>query len=106
MGYSCGYEDGKRAQAMWKDTPTARKQHRCWMCGDPIEPGEQYVSRVRLLDGEISCCKQHEECDDQALFLWGLNYAWDGPVGFGEAWAHAWGGEKAVDDLRARRTAE
>ena len=45
-------------------TPTARKQHLCCECRQPIEVGSQYVYTVGKWDGEIDTVKQCLSCSD------------------------------------------
>lgn len=42
-------------------TVTARKRHRCYWCGEWIEPGDKYVTWTCFDDGP-SVCKVHPEC--------------------------------------------
>lgn len=42
----------------------ARKPHRCISCGEPVNPGEQYM-RWRCYDGgDAGTMKMHSECYD------------------------------------------
>ena len=46
------------------ETHTARKQHRCDSCGEPVLPGDTY-RRWRCYDGgEAGTVKMHPECHD------------------------------------------
>lgn len=41
---------------------TAKKQHRCVWCGEPIERGEKYHYCVYRFDGVFNADKIHPEC--------------------------------------------
>lgn len=41
---------------------TARKQHKCFACGDPIEAGERYVRWSGVFDGSFFSSAEHETC--------------------------------------------
>ncbi len=54
---------------MNEDDPTpsarprrARKQHQCIWCGEPIEPGEDYMLEETLQYASIQARKWHPEC--------------------------------------------
>lgn len=40
----------------------ARKQHTCWWCGDPIEPGETYRRWLWKDRGDVEAVKVHDDC--------------------------------------------
>ena len=42
--------------------PKARKRHRCYLCGEPIEVGEVHVSQVSKIEWELVASRFHEEC--------------------------------------------
>lgn len=44
-------------------TVKARKRHRCYLCGQPIEPGETYVRHSAADYGKAHSWSQHPECD-------------------------------------------
>lgn len=41
---------------------TARKEHRCVLCPDPIRPGSRYVRTVSIEDGRFACDRRHYFC--------------------------------------------
>lgn len=43
-------------------TPTARKEHKCDLCGRPIMPGEKYVRYAGKADGYMFDTKNHTYC--------------------------------------------
>lgn len=43
-------------------TVTAKVQHRCTSCGEPIEAGEQYKKWASFDDGSAFINKMHPEC--------------------------------------------
>lgn len=43
--------------------PKARKHHRCWLCGLPIEIGHLHIKYVGVYDGEFASTRSHMECD-------------------------------------------
>lgn len=50
---------------------TARKEHRCSLCCEPINPGDRYY-RQHCADGEFRWSfKAHDECESAAR--WGCN---------------------------------
>lgn len=59
---------------------TARKQHDCWWCAEPILKGQRYARWTWAEDGVLSMVKCHLECRD----------AW-------RRLAHEEGGESYVD---------
>ena len=42
----------------------ARKQHQCFLCGEPIVAGEQYYRRTGTWEGFFSSIVMHPECKD------------------------------------------
>ena len=44
--------------------PTARKQHKCIWCGQPIEVGEKHRHERSIYDGQFQDQRWHPECDD------------------------------------------
>jgi len=42
-----------------RNTPKARKKHRCEVCGWPIEPGETYERAVTFDGGDVLTWKSH-----------------------------------------------
>ena len=42
--------------------PTARKEHKCFLCGKPIPAGTQYCRTSCKYDGEFSDICLHEDC--------------------------------------------
>jgi len=43
--------------------PVARRDHSCFLCGQQIPAGEQYVRRVGFDDRELVTTTMHTECD-------------------------------------------
>ena len=43
-------------------TVKARKKHRCWWCGEMIEPGDTYRSWCSCSYGDFEAIKVHVEC--------------------------------------------
>lgn len=56
--------------------PKARKQHKCDLCGCPIEIGQQY-ERQTIEDGELYEYKCHTECVDAISVLDMSRDCWD-----------------------------
>lgn len=46
-----------------KEQRTARKNHRCELCGKPIFKGCEYIYESQKYDGEIHTYKRHIHCD-------------------------------------------
>lgn len=46
--------------------PTARKEHRCIWCGDPIKVGQTYRKEQSIFDGQFQHHKWHKECDEES----------------------------------------
>lgn len=45
---------------------TARKPHRCYLCGKPIAKGEEYLRRSSIEEGEgYRNAKMHTACEEQ-----------------------------------------
>lgn len=55
-----------------KGSVTARKQHRCWYCGQRIEIGEKHGVRVGESYGDFWTMRFHPECDQYAT-----DHHWD-----------------------------
>jgi hypothetical protein len=53
---------------------TARKQHRCVWCGEPVLAGEKYRDERSVYDGEMQHHRWHPECDEQ----FGVELAYEG----------------------------
>lgn len=43
---------------------TAKKQHQCNVCWEPIEPGQRYRRQRSIYDGEPATWKAHQLCDE------------------------------------------
>ena len=53
-----------------RDTkPTAKIRHACYLCGEPIRIGEQYVYRVGSDGDGVIVMKMHVECE-KATYEW------------------------------------
>lgn len=50
-------------------TRTARKPHRCNLCGYEIKKGEQYLAATYLCEGSIYDFLTHAECDELSSWL-------------------------------------
>jgi hypothetical protein len=48
----------------------ARKEHRCTWCGQTILPGEKYLKRRGVCEGDASTVKHHLECEKAAEADW------------------------------------
>lgn len=46
--------------------PTARKQHRCEWCGEPIEAHARHVKFSGKWEGDFQSWRMHHECFDVA----------------------------------------
>jgi hypothetical protein len=58
-----------------RDTkPTARKEHQCFCCCEPIMIGDTYVQRSGVMDGNLDTFRMHLECEEATrewdLFDW------------------------------------
>jgi len=90
--------------------PTARKIHRCMMCGGGIRPGERYSRDTLVYDGRIyswvecPACQSDHVCNEVHAWTGGW---YDEGVGIEEAseWAHDTIRFAKTEDLReiARR---
>jgi len=49
--------------------PVARKQHQCWECTRPIEPGTVYRVDFTAYEGRAYSIKAHVECADAGMTL-------------------------------------
>jgi hypothetical protein len=49
--------------------PVARKQHQCWECTRPIEPGTLYRVDFTEYEGRTYSIKAHIECADAGMAL-------------------------------------
>jgi hypothetical protein len=49
---------------------TAKKKHRCWYCNKSIHPGERYLYRAGVSDGDFWTMHMHQECDAHAHATW------------------------------------
>ena len=47
----------------------ARKQHQCWECTRPIEPGTLYRVDLQTYEGRFYSIKAHVECADAGMTL-------------------------------------
>lgn len=43
--------------------PTARKRHRCYLCGAQISTGDEHVRRVGVSDGKFLAFRMHKLCE-------------------------------------------
>ena len=50
-------------------TRTARKPHRCSLCGYEIRKGEKYLASTYCWEGTIYDFPTHEECDELSVWL-------------------------------------
>jgi len=76
---------------------TARKEHRCELCYQPIRPGMTYIYRSGFYDGAAWDTKEHLECS-------ALMQTWCEEFGYpedGEGPADVY---EAIDDLSGRST--
>ena len=69
------------------DRPRARQRHRCGLCQEAIEVGEQHVARTGVECGGVYTFRMHTECE-AATHDWdeGAWATWD-PEGFREDYA-------------------
>lgn len=44
----------------------ARKPHRCFMCGEAVGAGEEYVRRKGVGDGGVESFAMHPECESES----------------------------------------
>jgi hypothetical protein len=56
------------------ETPTARKQYKCFLCQLLIEPGSKHVMRTGVHDGSVVSSRMHAECEAKTK-LWD-EYDW------------------------------
>ncbi len=48
-----------------RDTnPKAKKEHKCFLCGEKILVGEKYISRSGIDDVGLTSFAMHVECED------------------------------------------
>ena len=46
-----------------REQRTARKRHRCHLCGKPILPKAEYICEVQKYDGDFNTLRRHIHCD-------------------------------------------
>lgn len=66
----------------------ARKKHQCFLCAEPIEPGETYCFRFGFDDGDPVETKMHVDCER-------YTQSWDDMD-----WESATGGSISRDEVR------
>ena len=59
------------------DSIVARKEHRCWWCGEPIHKGDTYTRWTTVDNGDFQQTRTHPEC----AAAWG-ELPFDDPVSF------------------------
>ena len=57
-------------ETIWSGDVKARKQHRCYYCGNVIEKGEVYHKSKHKYDGSVYEWKCHCKCNDIASEIW------------------------------------
>lgn len=54
--------EGEGPSALWEEWRTARKEHVCGECDEPINPGQQYEVAKGVWNGEFYTFKTCEVC--------------------------------------------
>jgi len=88
--------------------PTARKTHRCDLCGGPINPGETYSRQTNIYDARVYDWLTCPACAPVMTAVWAwLGSPWDEGVGTDEAdeWAHEFTDDPLAVAYLARREA-
>ena len=65
------YEDAPDYTDLGSRTLTARKEHFCYRCKEPIAPGSRYHRNTYILDGVFTIDKSHDECPRVARMVEG-----------------------------------
>jgi hypothetical protein len=90
MSDFCNCDVGDQADYWFERRLVARIQHICCECDGVIEPGDEYVYKVYIYDGEFGTHKTCEYCDHTRKELEALGMC----PGIGElemAWKQAYG---------------
>lgn len=88
--------------------PTARKAHRCDLCGGPINPGEVYDRQTSIYDARVYDWLTCPACAPVMTAVWAwLGSPWDEGVGTDDAdeWAHEHPDDPLAVAYLARREA-